>query len=333
MNSILGLLVILFVATQSAAQIRLGGDDVGNGGGIAEKNFIIAARNLENYASLCLSTPSCRLDEAERSVLHAIIQSMPRQRQNAHQLQFLSERENPGFFILGGQPKVAKTGSRVGDVIYVNVDLIYSMNGFGHIEALSIPDALAILIHEYGHHVSAASHAELDLLGVKVSLFLRNRIQHTPVLPWNQDISVTTIQSQNIQSFPQVLLNIGEEIWDLTKIVESSVFCPVLNIPIPILPFPDLQLGRERPLGIYLHNLHWESASKESSSGEFVSRANLTHLCPSGTGFLTGVNSFRLQIKFKTEEKPGLKPGLSGRSVSVTQKYEPWYKIIQLPRL
>lgn len=334
MKHILASFVILLLAASAGAQIRLGGDDVGNGGGLAEKNFVIAAQNLEVYSQLCISLPACRLDENERAVLWAIIQSMPQQRANKAQLQFRSERAQPGFFILQGQPKVAKTGSRVGDPIYINVDLIYMQNGFGGIEAISIPDALAVLIHEYGHHVSRNSHAELDLLGVKVSLFLKNRIQHTPVLPWNQSVSVTTVQAApNLQAFPQVLLNIGQEVWNLTPIVERNVFCPVLNIPIPILPFPDLQLGREKPLGIYLHNLHWESAARDSSTGRFTSKANLTHICPSGTGFLSGVNSFRLRIDFSVEPGEHGQPRLKQNSVSVSQDYEPWYKLIQLPKL
>lgn len=334
MKQLLASFVILLHAALATAQIRLGGDDVGNGGGLAEKNFVMAAQNLEAYSQLCLSLPACRLDESERAVLWAIVQSMPVQRMNKTQLQFLSERARPGFFILQGQPKVAKTGSRIGDPIYINVDLIYMQNGFGGIEAISIPEALAVLIHEYGHHVSQKSHAELDLLGVKVSLFLKNRIQHTPVLPWNQSVSVTTVQAApNLQSFPQVLLNIGSEIWNLTALVEQSVFCPVLNIPIPILPFPDLQLGRERPLGVYLHNLHWESASRDSASGRFTSKANLTHICPSGTGFLSGVNSFRLRIDFGVELDERQQPRLKQNSVSVRQDYEPWYKLIQLPKL
>lgn len=333
MKHVFATLLILMYAASAGAFRFFGGDDVGNGGGLAEKNFVIAAENLETYSQLCLSLDACRLDQGEREVLAAIVYSMPQQRSNKSQLQFLSEREQPGFFILNGQPKVAKTGSRIGDPIYINTDMIYAKNGFGTIEALSIPDALAILLHEYGHHVSRKSHAELDLIGVKVSLFLKNRIQHTPVLPWNQQVSVTMIQAQHLQSFPQVLLNIGPEIWNLSEMVKHSVFCPVLNIPIPILPFPDLQLGRQKPHGVYLHNLHWASVARESATGDFSSRANLTHVCPSGTGFLTGVNSFRLRIDFSVQSGPRGELRLKENSVTVSQDYEPWYKLIQLPRL
>lgn len=333
MKNLFAAFLILSYAFSAQAFSFLGGDDVGNGGGLAEKNFLIAAQNLESYSQLCLSLDACRLDMTEREVLAAIVYSMPQQRLGKSQIQFRSEKQEPGFFILNGEPKVAKTGSRVGDPIYINTDMIYAKNGFGTIEALSIPDALAILLHEYGHHVSRLSHSELDLLGVKVSLFLKNRIQHTPVLPWNQQVSVTMIQAQHLQSFPQVLLNIGPEIWNLSEMVKHSVFCPVFNIPIPILPFPDLQLGRQKPLGVYLHNLHWTSAARESATGDFSSRANLTHVCPSGTGFLTGVNSFRLRIEFSVERGSRGELKLKEKSVKVNQDYEPWYKLIQLPRL
>lgn len=323
--------ILLLVFATLPGWARRGGDDVGNGGGLAEKNFLIAYSNLESYTKICLDLDACRLDDEQKRVLSAIIQSMPQQRRIEEQIQFSSEKRNPGFFVLDGQVKVAKTGSTVGAPIYVNVDLIYSKNKFGEIVALSIPEATAILIHELGHHVSSLSHAELDLLGVRVSLFLQNRIQTTPLLPWNQQISATIVQGSQLESFPQVLLNVGETVKDLSAEFEDSVYCPVFNVPIPFLPFPDLQFGKQKPRGVLFHNVHWEKASrKEGEPGKFSIRGNLTHICPSGSGLFTGVNSFRARIRFETVPGPTGEPQLVPDSTDVKQSYEPWYKLIRL---
>lgn len=311
----------------SAQAWRFGGDDVGNGGGLAEKNILGALANLEFYSKLCLDADVCRLTSRERKILSDILVSLPKAKQNTDLIVFGSERQSPGTFIIDGEPKVARTGSTVGHPIYINIDMLYSVNTIKKIEPISLAQAVAILIHELGHHVSKATHSELDLLGVKVSMLLQNRIQSTPVLPWSQDIEANVIQGSAVESFPQILLTIGDEIWDLTKNFQASISCPVFTVPIPLLPFPDLQFGKKEPLGTVYHNVHWDRAGDNEGQGSYRIVGNVSHVCPTGTNSLSLVNSFKVRIGFDTVMQ-GPKPVLVDRSIRVEQTYEPWYKLV-----
>ena len=323
------LLAFLFISSFAHA----GGDYIGNGGGLAEKNILFAFNNVERYARLCLDVSSCRLTNAERDLLFDILSAM-KQEYKADPVQFASEKKQPGFFLLNGEMKVAKTGSKIGTPIYINRDMIYSRNSFGTVQPMSITDALAILVHEIGHHVSAASHEALDLLGVKVSMFLQNQIQSTPLLPWSDQISATIVQPRGSKSFPQILLNVGDEVLDMSQAFHDTVFCPKMTIPILILPFPDLQFGNETPEGTIFHNVHWERSEREGLAGSFTILGNLTHFCPTedqaGQPF-AGFNSFQYRISFSTVEKNG-KPKLRQETITMQQSYEPWYKMIRFPR-
>lgn len=319
---------ILFCPVVYAGPFGFGGDDVGNGGGLAEKNMLVAYHHLEFYSRICLDIDSCRLTRKERRVLADILAILPKaNRSGDTPLVFGSEKANPGQFIIDGELKIARTGSKPGTKIYINTDLLYSFNQMGQLEPMSVAQAVAVLIHEFGHHVSQMSHQDLDLLGVKVSLMLQNRIQLTPVLPFNPWISAMVVQGPKAESFPQILLTVGDEIWDLSDAFKASVFCPVLNIAIPILPFPDLQLGRKEPLGVNYHNVHWTKSSTDESGGDFRIEGNLSHVCPSGTSKLALVNSFKVRIDFNVENEKG-QLRLKNPSVRVTQTYEPWYKLL-----
>lgn len=320
--------VISLLAGLPAAQAwRFGGDDVGNGGGLAEKNILQALANLEFYSKLCLDGVRCNLSAKERKILADILRTLPKAKQNVDLIVFASEKRAPGTFIIDGEPKVARTGSVVGHPIYINVDMIYSINRMNKLEPISLSQAVAILIHELGHHVSKATHTELDLLGVKVSMLLQARIQATPVLPWSQDVEATIVQGDEVQSFPQILLTIGNEIWDLSKSFRASVHCPVFTVPVPILPFPDLQFGKKPPLGVVYHNVHWEKGAQNEGAGDYRITGNLTHVCPTGSSKLSLVNSFRVKIDFSTKMS-GKKPVLDTQSLRINQTYEPWYKLV-----
>lgn len=322
----LGILLTLLAQPAVAG----GGDDIGNGGGIAEKNFLLALHSLENYSKVCLELDACRLSQDEKKTLHDIIRAVPIEKLTKNFLQFVSGAKKPGFFVIDGELKVAKTGDRVGSPIFINTDLIYFRNHFGSTEAVSIPVALGILLHELGHHITAQSHAQLDSMGVKVASFLQNRIQTTPVLPWTQKIMATIVQSPNAKSFPQILLNVGDSVVDISRRFEAALNCPKFVVPIPVLPFPDLQFGTEKPVGSVFHNVHWEKASKESQSGRFVILGSVSNSCRSER-HLIAVNSFVVRIYFTVAQGRHGRVELDRDSIQMKQSYEPWYKFIQLP--
>lgn len=321
-------LVLFILLTCFSAQAwRFGGDDVGNGGGLAEKNILHALTNLDFYSKLCLDGDSCKLSAKERGILSDILRSLPKAKENVDLIVFASEARTPGTFIIDGEPKVARTGRTVGHPIYINIDMIYSLNKMNKLEPISLAQAVAILIHELGHHVSKASHMELDLLGTKVSMLLQSRIQSTPLLPWSQSVEATIVQGDEVASFPQILLTIGDEIWDLSETFREAVSCPVFTLPIPLLPFPDLQFGKKPPIGVIYHNVHWEKGAQNEGAGSYRIAGNLTHVCPTGSNEMSLVNSFRVKIDFKTVMSAE-KPALDTKSLRVEQTYEPWYKLV-----
>ncbi|MFN8944155.1 MAG: hypothetical protein ACK5WZ_05985 [Pseudobdellovibrionaceae bacterium] len=313
-----------------AAKTFAGGDFVGNGGGIAEKNFLFALGNIEKYMQLCLELKACRLDYAQQNLLALMIEAMPQEKKQEQVLIFISEKKAPGTFFLDNEVKVAKTGSTIGSPIFINTDLIYSQNSFGAYEAVSISEALAILIHEFGHHVTQTSHEQLDLLGVKVAAFIQNQIQHSPALPWNPSVSASVISFKQKNTFPQILLNVGNDVLDISQEFLNSVYCSSVNIPIPILPVPDISLGNTRPLGAVYHNVHWDSFGDESG-GSYQLTGNLTKFCENESLFVFD-NSFKAIISFKASINPNSQQlELDKNTVKIRQEYKPWYKLIKLP--
>src|SRR5687767_9300806 len=93
----------------SAALPPGGGDVVGVG--LAEKNVIYAFLNLATPLSQCLESVHCRLDDEEKKFISAILRSLPQEQANKNAIQFKSEREEPGFFLIEGRLRLARTST------------------------------------------------------------------------------------------------------------------------------------------------------------------------------------------------------------------------------
>lgn len=317
---------VMFLGRNSNA----GGDFVGNGGGIAEKNFLVALDNFEKFTLMCLDAKACRLDYAQQNLIVLLNEAITKEKNKPQVLYFVSEQKFPGTFMLNGEMKVAKTGSKIGDPIYINTDLLYTQNSFGVYEAISIPQALSILIHEFAHHLTATSCEHLDLLGTKVAAFLQNQIQNSPTLPWSPNVAITVVSQPIRESIPQVLLRVDDTIVDLSKEFYDSIFCPSVNIPVLLLPLPDITLGNDKPIGAIYHNVHWEKFGDEKG-GKYRMTGNLTKFCKN-QGLFVMDHSFVASISFETKlnSKTG-KMDLDRRSIDIDQDYRPWYKFLRLP--
>ncbi len=327
------LMFILASAYLFPGLARGGGDSVNNGGGLAEKTIILAYSRLERFARLCLNSEQCKLNNHQHGVLSKIVENIPREPDAEHMLIFLSEKKNPGTFIIDGEVKVAKTGNHLGSPIYINTDLLYAKNPVGYYEALSFSEAIAILIHEVGHHYGYPNHTELDLLGVKVGGLLQQNVATTPLLPWNKSIMLTVINDFNEKSFPTVLLNIGDLMYDLSDRVKSKLNCPLIRIPIPILPVPDPTLVSKKPLGSIYHNIHWERSAMASKDNDLAIIGNLGNFCNPQDTFPTVNKNYKLRIVFKVKYSDTLhKLELDSNSVEIKQLHDPWYKIIKFPQ-
>jgi hypothetical protein len=224
---IFGLVTTLLIGLHSASFAAVGGGgEVGNGGGIAEKNITFAYINLSSYIDICLASASCQLSAQELPVLQAIRGGLSDEYLDQNQIIFSSETAQPGFFFLDGAIRVARTGSTVGSAIYYNRDLLYPVGPSGNITPFSVADAVGSLVHEMGHHHGIADHTFLDLLGSKVEKLMLGQIHS---IDSNSQIrfSVETIDFSGA-SVSQLIVFDSETVTDLTGRLKTALrgVCP-----------------------------------------------------------------------------------------------------------
>ena len=325
------LIISLLTLGSLVAHARAGGDLVNNGGGIAEKNVLYAYERLDKYIKVCLQSESCKLNEQQKVVLLQILKGLPNEKA-APQLFFASESKTPGFFIIDGLIRVAKTGSTIGSPIYINSDLLYSKNEAGVYDPVSIPEAVAILIHEMGHHYGEYSHEELDLIGVRASLTLQHKFISTPMIPWTSEISASVFNENLVSSFPEVLLTVGNDVIDISDKYREAVMCVGITIPIPILPIPDLELLNKKPVASILHNVHWAKLKEKNDQLYVTITGAVSNNCVYKSNIGIRNNDSKLNISFRIRKEDG-NWKISRSSIEVEQYKDPWWKIIRLPNL
>lgn len=308
-------LLISIVLIASIA--HAGGDLINNGGGIAEKNVLYAYQKLDNYIKLCLSSDLCKVNTLQRSILQKINEGMAQERQNLEQIQFDSEKANPGFFIIDGEVKVAKTGGLIGSPIFINTDLLYTRNELGFFIPLSISESVAILVHELGHHYGIYAHTDLDLTGVRVALMLQHKTYSTPLLPWSEQISAVIINRDVDTSYPDILLYVEDQAFDLSQQFKDAVFCPKFFIPIPFLP--DIPLSTKKPVSTLAHNVHWSKLATNGSTALLSIRADLAHKCQDADNNSVRSQDFLIKIDFSLTMGPFGKWTLDNNSIKLEQ--------------
>jgi len=225
------------------------GDEVG-GGGIAENNALYAWQNLDSFLEMCLST-DCKLDEKELVLLGKIRDSLPQEKKTKEPVRFRSEKEYPGFFMVDGALRIARTGYKVGDPIYFNLDLIYPGAQVASIPLLPPPDrpldiplAIAILVHELGHHPGERDHPMLDVLGSKVNSAMRVYVHEVDGGPYRRGLIATSFEPHN-KSSGDFIVRDGTEIHSFRSEILSTLTCP-----------------RSTPAYFTMWNLHWLKEQK-----------------------------------------------------------------------
>lgn len=225
-----------------------GGSEAGNGGGLSEKNILFAYKHLNEYVDLCLKSRSCQLNAIEKALLEKIREVLPQEQKTP--LVFFAESAKPGFFIIDGMPKIAKTGSLVGDPIYINLDLLYAKQSQNTYQFVDLPLSASILLHELGHHQGILDHALLDHLGTAMQTFLLTHSLRAEF--WNGNAALITFQNNSVRSdkdkkhlrfMDQILLENGNELYDLQQDILSNIHCP---------------LKTQKALGLRLYNVHEE---------------------------------------------------------------------------
>ena len=193
---------------------------------------------------------------------------------------------------------------------------------------LAISESVAILVHEMGHHYGNYSHTDLDLLGVRVAMLLNNKTYTTPLLPWSQQISAVVINPSLDRSFPQILLNIDDQVLDLSQKFYAMATCPAVTIPIPILPIPDIPIGTDKPLGSLINNVHWSQTAIDKDKAVLSIAADISHTCKRSLKETVHSQDFRLQLDFRIQKNAAGKWELTPDSVLMQQRKDAWWKII-----
>jgi len=233
-------LVVLFSASTHA----LTPDHAGSGAGIAEKNVTFAYANLHRYIGMCLASEVCRATPEEKAMLTAIVRELPNEGPADRQIVFASEKAKPGFFVIDGKLKIAKTGESVGSKIYVNEDLLYTKSPKGVARPLTLAGAVALLVHELGHHHGEKDHLKLDVLGGKVESLLHGHSQTIEMAPYNRDLFGLVIDFEEPRQFSQFLMGDKQNMYDLTRRLKEELSCAAMD--------PTWKL-----VGFRLYNLHW----------------------------------------------------------------------------
>lgn len=245
-----------------------GGDEVRNGGGLAEQYLAFALENLSVSIDLCLAKESCGKSSEGRAILKQIKENLP-QELKANIIKFESESKNPGFFVIDGVVKMAITGNKVGDPVYYNLDLLYQDNEL----RMSFGQATQSLIHELAHHLGHHDHNFLELLGAEVRSFIEGNVNDVPFLPHLQSSGFSAVGTE-IRSFfdsGSLLLLFSDKIIDLS------------NHFYPLLMNCDKVFGEIDPLAssaVQFFNLHWEHNFEGASlKGERTLAGNVILYC------------------------------------------------------
>jgi len=229
------LVLILFFLSLFLQQGQCG-DEVGNAGGIAENNVLFAYHNIASTIKYCLALESCGVDDDERQVLQAILNSLPEEYQNINQIRFISATKDPLlhrrlFRDRYENEPFAVTGNRIGSSIYININRLYNarQNGLSHI---TLAQAVSMLVHEFGHHHGIKDEIWLDTLGVKVAKNLLPGILRVPLGPRARNISAQIMQTNDPEkhySFDNIMLTDGVRYFDLATTLKKAVLCPSLE--------------------------------------------------------------------------------------------------------
>jgi hypothetical protein len=305
----------------------LGGDLVGNGGGLAEKNILFSYYNLKAYIEICLSSPTCKIGTWEKDLLTKILKSLPQEQNKKEQIKFVSEKERPGFFRLDGELKLAKTGDNVGSPIYINSDLLYTKNSHGDFKAFSISDAVALLVHELGHHHGVKNHFKLDLLGIKVSMSLENHSDKASLFPHKKDFMAISINKRDAYQFPQLLVYFDNTFLDVSKEFKEALKCPG----------PFFHITSDKPHGANFHNMFWKKLTRRLNVYEFRLSGNVSTYCEGESYDPTQLRATTVEIKFglklisDEKKKSGYRWHFIEDSLRVKHFKKKWWRAFKMP--
>ncbi len=245
------ILVLLWVvlgcsrAPEAMPPEATGGDEVTNGGGVAEKNAVFVFLNMSHFLAVCSKSELCAVGAEEKDLIARIQTALVDRPPQADQLVFISERQKPGTFKADGRShgvvRSAVTRGRIGAPIWLNVDHLYQEGKSGALVPLDMPTLASLLLDELAHHVEPrfsdpVEHAKLDALCGRFRGVLGRYVQQLSGWPkWN-GITVALLED------PELLVSDGVSTHSFTSLVAAEASCPERG---------------QKVTGFKLQNLHW----------------------------------------------------------------------------
>ncbi len=238
--------LVPLIALMTLSLSGYGGNEKG-GAGIAENNILFAYWNLEKFIELCQASSGCNVNDDEHKILNQLRENLPKERLTKDQIVFKSEAKEPGFFVVDGLIRMAKTGFKLGDVIYVNTDFLYPVLALNIVgvppygRPFDIAQAVSMLVHEMGHHLGIKEHTGLDLIGTKVQTIMRTNTSEVDGGPEERQLIATAIDYGGVSAADLVVRD-GNRVLSLTAALKQSLSCPN---------------AKTETRGFWLWNLHW----------------------------------------------------------------------------
>ena len=237
-----------------------GGDIIGNGGGIAESNFVHAYTRLYKLIDNCLSSDFCSRNEREFYDLLTIREATSDNFRTTSRLEFTTPDKTPGIFFTNDSDvvRLAVTGNKETDPIYVNLDILYTQKDGKSYPALSYGEIVSILIHEIGHNVKIkGDHAHLDFLGSLVRDFMEKKFVSHEYLVFDTVFNVNLMNFSQQMKVSEFWVNWEDKTKNITEEVYLNSYCR----------------NGDKPFSIKFNNYHIEKI--QSNSDQVVMPINL----------------------------------------------------------
>jgi len=224
------------------------GDIVGNGGGLAEQNFLFTYRQLGNIIASCIETDYCNFKGRDLKVLFRIQEIADKNKLKENQLVFLNNLMAPTFFFdsYDAQTRTAKTGYSDEFPIFINLDIVYSEGS----DLISNTAAITgLLIHEIGHQAGVQSHRELDILATKLRKYVSLDSTYTKIAIFNRALSIKSYSARSHSAKNLLLLEYENKIFDLSVAMKKSLKCSNKN---------------DQLVNVKTSNIHWKRPVQSS---------------------------------------------------------------------
>jgi hypothetical protein len=137
-----------------------GGSNTGTGGGLAEAHIAHGYISLDKFIQLCKSSAACVTSPAEASYLDELAGGTRDERKNVTP-RFKAEKDDPGFFVVGGVEQAFRTDRTVGSEVWFNLDKIYVTESAGVIKSLPMKDLFELVVRALAVHVPGGLSANL----------------------------------------------------------------------------------------------------------------------------------------------------------------------------